>query len=181
MLTALEKRGKQARGVENVSVYHLVGRETTCPERRRTRAFSLQFSQLSPYLVMGMLEMNDAQQQRYQKAYDIAKRILQTMRIFPANDEERKQLFELDEMESGYPKMTVEHMYDVVRACAELAAGEKELDDFAACNADASDATFEVWGRRKGLWSQNNIVAYDLHSPPGILVYELREILSQKM
>src|SRR6266571_7407411 len=134
MLTALEKRDKQARGVENVSVYHLVGRETTCPEKRRTRAFSLQFSQLSPYLVMGMLEMNDAQQQRYQKAYDIAKRILQTMRIFPANDEERKQLFELDEMESGYPKMTVEHMYDVVRACAELAAGEKELDDFAAAD-----------------------------------------------
>jgi len=146
MLTALEKRGKQARGVENVSVYHLVGRETTCPERRRTRAFSLQFSQLSPYLVMGMLEMNDAQQQRYQKAYDIAKRILQTMRIFPANDEERKLLFELDEMESGYPKMTVEHMYDVVRACAELAAGEKELDDFAA--ADYRFFSRDFWQRR---------------------------------
>ena len=146
MLTALEKRDKQARGVENVSVYHLVGRETTCPERRRTRAFSLQFSQLSPYLVMGMLEMNDAQQQRYQKAYDIAKRILQTMRIFPANDEERKQLFELDEMESGYPKMTVEHMYDVVRACAELAAGEKELDDFAA--ADYRFFSRDFWQRR---------------------------------
>ena len=146
MLTALEKRDKQARGVENVSVYHLVGRETTCPEKRRTRAFSLQFSQLSPYLVMGMLEMNDAQQQRYQKAYDIAKRILQTMRIFPANDEERKQLFELDEMESGYPKMTVEHMYDVVRACAELAAGEKELDDFAA--ADYRFFSRDFWQRR---------------------------------
>ena len=146
MLTALEKRGKQARGVENVSVYHLVGRETTCPEKRRTRAFSLQFSQLSPYLVMGMLEMNDAQEQRYQKAYDIAKRILQTMRIFPANDEERKQLFELDEMESGYPKMTVEHMYDVVRACAELAAGEKELDDFAA--ADYRFFSRDFWQRR---------------------------------
>ena len=146
MLTALGKRDKQARGVENVSVYHLVGRETTCPEKRRTRAFSLQFSQLSPYLVMGMLEMNDAQEQRYQKAYDIAKRILQTMRIYPANDEERKQLFELDEMESGYPKMTVEHVYDVVRACAELAAGEKELDDFAA--ADYRFFSRDFWQRR---------------------------------
>ena len=126
MLTALEKRDKQARGVENVSVYHLVGRETTCPEKRRTRAFSLQFSQLSPYLVMGMLEMNDAQQQRYQKAYDIAKRILWAIKIFPTNEEEKKQVFELDEMESGYPKMTVEHIYDVVRACGELAAGEEE-------------------------------------------------------
>src|SRR6266699_1560341 len=134
MLTTLDKRGKSARGVDEVSVYHLVGRETTCPDKGRTRAFSLQFSQLSPYLVMGMLDLNDAQQQRYQKAYDIAKRILWAMRIFPTNEEEKRQVFELDEMESGYPKMTVEHMYDVVRACGELAAGEKELDDFAAAD-----------------------------------------------
>jgi hypothetical protein len=55
MLAALEKRGRQPHGVENVFVCHLVGRETTCPDRRRTRAFSLQFCQLSPYLVMGVL------------------------------------------------------------------------------------------------------------------------------
>src|SRR6266480_5452085 len=139
MLTALEKRGKQARGVENVSVYHLVGRETTCPERRRTRAFSLQFSQLPPYLVMGMLDLNDAQQQRYQKAYDIAKRILWDIKIFPSNDAEKQQVFELDEMETGYPRMTLKHMYDVVRACAELAAGEKKVDDFAAPDYQPGD------------------------------------------
>src|SRR5207302_9552472 len=103
-------------------------------EKGRTRAFSLQFSQLSPYLVMGMLDLNDAQQQRYQKAYDIAKRILWAMRIFPTNEEEKRQVFELDEMESGYPKMTMDDIYDVVRACGELAAGEKELDDFAAAD-----------------------------------------------
>ncbi len=132
MLTALEKRRKEARGVDKVAVYYLVGRETTCPDKRRTKAFSLQFSQLSPYLVMGMLELNDAQQQRYQKAYDLAKQLLWAMKIFPSNEEERKQVFELDEMESGYPRMTLQHMYDVVRACAELAAGEKKVDDFAA-------------------------------------------------
>ncbi len=132
MLTALEKRGKTAHGVEQVSVYHLVGRETTCPDKKRAQAFSLQFSQLSPYLVMGMLELNDAQQQRYLKAYDIAKHILWALKIFPANDEEKTQVFELDDMETGYPRMTVEHMYDVVRVCAELAAGEKKANDFAA-------------------------------------------------
>lgn len=131
MLTALEKRHREARGVEQVAVYYLVGRETTCPEKRRTKAFSLQFSRLSPYLVMGMLELNDAQQQRYQKAYDITKRILWDLRIFPANDAEKQQVFELDEMETGYPKMLVKHMYDVVRACAELAGGEKSAEDFA--------------------------------------------------
>lgn len=131
MLTALAKRGGAARGVDQVSVYHLVGRETTCPDKKRARAFSLQFSQLSPYLVMGMLDLNDAQQQRYQKAYDITKRILFDLGIFPANDDEKQQVFELDEMETGYPKMLAQHMYDVVKACAELAGGEKTLEDLA--------------------------------------------------
>ncbi len=114
MLTALAKRGGAARGVDQVSVYHLVGRETTCPDKNRARAFSLQFSQLSPYLVMGMLDLNDAQQQRYQKAYDITKRILYDLGVFPSNDAEKQQVFELDEMETGYPKMLAQHVYDVV-------------------------------------------------------------------
>jgi DNA helicase HerA-like ATPase len=131
MLAALEKRGKQPRGVDNVSVYHLVGRETTCPDKRRTRAFSLQFSRLSPYLVMGMLDLNaEAQQPRYQKAYDIARRMLRAMKIFPANEQEDQQLLDLDEAETGYPRMTVEQMYDVVRACGEIASGGKKPDDF---------------------------------------------------
>ena len=131
MLTALAKRGGAARGVDQVSVYHLVGRETTCPDKNRARAFSLQFSQLSPYLVMGMLDLNDAQQQRYQKAYDITKRILYDLGVFPSNDAEKQQVFELDEMETGYPKMLAQHVYDVVKACAELAGGEKTLEDLA--------------------------------------------------
>ncbi|MGH2496659.1 MAG: ATP-binding protein [Ktedonobacteraceae bacterium] len=131
MLTALAKRGGAAHGVEQVAVYHLIGRETTCPDGRRTRAFSLQFSQLSPYLAMGMLDLNDAQQQRYQKAYDITKRILYDLGIFPANDDEKQQVFELDEMETGYPRMLAQHVYDVVKACAELAGSEKTLEDIA--------------------------------------------------
>ena len=132
MLTALAKRGGSAHGVEDVSVYHLVGRETTCPNKDRTRAFSLQFSQLSPYLVMGMLDLNDAQQQRYQKAYDITKRILYDLSIFPSNDAEKQQVFELDEMETGYPRMLAQHVYDVVKACAELAGGDRKIEDFAS-------------------------------------------------
>jgi uncharacterized protein len=131
MLTALDKRGKQPRGVDNVSVYHLVGRKTTCPDRQRTRTFSLQFSQLSPYMVMGMLDLNaEAQQPRYLKAYDIARRMLRGMKIFPADAKDEQQLLGLDEAETGYPRMTVKQMYDVVRACAELASGGKKPDDF---------------------------------------------------
>ena len=131
MLTTLGKRGKAARGVDKVSVYHLVDRETTCPDKGRTRAFSLQFSRLSPYLVMGMLDMNDAQQQRFQKAYDITKRILYDLKVYPASEEEKQQMYDLDELETGYPRMTVQHVYDVVKACGELAGGEKKVEDLA--------------------------------------------------
>ena len=125
MLTALEKRKKRPQGVDEVRVYHLVGRETTCPDRKRVTPFSLEFSQLSPYLVSEILELNDAQQQRYIKAYDITKRILYDLKIYPATNEEKQEMFELDEMERGYPRMTVQHVYDVVRACTELVAGEQ--------------------------------------------------------
>ena len=131
MLMALKKRDKEAHGVEHVQIFHLVGRDTTCPDKKRTIAFSLQFSQLSPYLVMGMLELNDAQQQRYIKAYDITRTILWALRIFPSNEDEKRIALELDDMETGYPRMTLEHIYDVVKACAEVAAGEKAPDDFA--------------------------------------------------
>lgn len=130
MLAALEKRGHQPRGVEQMFVCHLVGRETTCPDRHRTRAFSLQFSQLSPYLVMEVLDLNEAQQQRYQRAYDIAKRLLSDLKIFPVTDQEKDQLLELDEMEEGYPRMTVEHVYDVVRVCADIAANTEPQTNF---------------------------------------------------
>lgn len=125
MLTTLEKRGLEPRGVKGVRVYHLQGRTTTCPDPRRVTAFSLQFAQLSPYLVMEVLDLNEAQSQRYGKAYDITKRLLRQLNIFPSNAEERDELLELDEMETGYPRMTVAHMYDVVKACVEAVSGEE--------------------------------------------------------
>ncbi len=130
MLAALAKRGRTPQGVEHVFVCHLVGRETTCPDTRRTRAFSLQFCKLSPYLVMEVLDLNDAQQQRYQKAYDLTKQVLRDIGVFPSTPQEYEHLLELDELEEGYPRMRLEHIYDMVRACGEIVAGEKEPEDF---------------------------------------------------
>ncbi len=124
MLAALEKRGRPRQGVNNVRVYHLVGRETTCPDERRTFAFTLHFDQLSPYLVMEVLDLNEAQQQRYQKAYDLAKRLLREFKIFPVTDAHFKQLLDLDEMEMGYPNMTLAHVYDIIRGFGSIAAKE---------------------------------------------------------
>ncbi|HZU77545.1 MAG TPA: ATP-binding protein, partial [Dehalococcoidia bacterium] len=129
MVAALGKRHRSPSGVERVRVFHLHGRETTCPDTRRVTSFSLQFSQLSPYLVAEVLDLNEAQQQRFQKAYDITKEVLKKLQIFPKTQEDRDRLLELDELEEGYPGMRVQHLYDVTRACADVVAGEKKVQD----------------------------------------------------
>lgn len=126
MLAALSRRGQSPKGVGNVRICHLVGRETTNPGYAEKRAFCLEYSNLSPYAVMEILNLNDAQQERFLKAYDIARRVMMELKIYPSNEEERKALLELDEMERGYPRMTLQHMYDIVRLCADTVAGEQD-------------------------------------------------------
>jgi hypothetical protein len=76
---------------------------------------------------MEILELNEAQQQRYLKAYDIAKQVLKEFKIYPSTPQEMEEVLELDEMERGYPRISLELMYDIVRACAMREA--KELRD----------------------------------------------------
>ena len=106
MLAALKRRGLQPKGIENTHIYHLVGRETRNPTHPSRREFSLLFSELSPYAVMEILELSEPQQQRFLKAYDVTKLVLERLQIFPANAQEKQQLLELDELETGYPRMT---------------------------------------------------------------------------
>src|SRR5213078_1801006 len=73
MLASLGERGLTPGGVpaDRMTLYHLVGRDTANPHHPRRRSFSLQFARLSPYAVMEILDLNDAQQQRFLVAYDI--------------------------------------------------------------------------------------------------------------
>ncbi len=118
MVTALRRRKLVPCGVENTHVYHLVGRSTTNPRHPSVTTFCLQFSNLSPHLVSELLELTEAQEQRYLKAYDITKRVLQELKISPQAGEDTARFFELDEMEEGYPRMTLAQVYDIVQACA---------------------------------------------------------------
>jgi hypothetical protein len=54
-----------------MTVYHLVGRDAANPGHPDLRPFSLQFARLSPYAVMEIADMNDAQQERFLFAYDL--------------------------------------------------------------------------------------------------------------
>ena len=74
---------------------------------------------------MEILDLSDAQQERFLKAYDIAKELMRDLDIFPAKgDAEQERLaLETDEFERGYPRMTLSLLMDVVGAC--LAKAEK--------------------------------------------------------
>jgi DNA helicase HerA-like ATPase len=126
MKAILEKHGMLPDGVKKVMLYHLIGRETTNEAFKDNKTFCLEFSNLSPYAVMEILGLNDAQQERYLKAYDIAKQVLISLTIFPSNEAEKNELLELDEMESGYPRLTLQMMYDIVRFCADTVGDETQ-------------------------------------------------------
>jgi GTPase SAR1 family protein len=126
MITALQRRGLSPTGTRNVGILHLDGRETTNTTHTDRKTFCLQFSNLSPYAVMEILNLNEAQQERFLKAYDIARRLMMELKIYPANEEEKRELLDLDEMERGYPRMTLQHMYDVVRLSADTVSGDSD-------------------------------------------------------
>jgi len=118
MLEALRRRGMKPEGVRDLHVYHLVGRETTNPRHSNRHEFALNFSNLSPYAIAEILEMSDAQQERFHRAYDVAKLLMRDFGIFPrrGNDAEERESLEVDELTTGYPKMTLQHVLDVVNA-----------------------------------------------------------------
>jgi hypothetical protein len=130
MQVALERRGLVPKGVSNVSIYHLVGRETTNKDHADRSEFCLEYSNLSPYAIMEILDLNEAQQQRFLKAYDLAKRTLMKLKIYPSTDREKQELLELDEMEQGYPRLTLQMIYEIVRACAHVVADEPDYPYF---------------------------------------------------
>lgn len=136
LVAALSARGLAPEGVpaERFRVLHLTGRDTTNPAR--ARPFSLQFAQLSPYAVMEVLGMPEAQQERFLKAYDIAKEVLRDLHITPRDATEEPLLAEIDEVERGHPRLTLAALLDVVDYCLNRAdrgptakKGRKAADD----------------------------------------------------
>ncbi len=127
MVRALKRRGKKAAGVEDTHIVHLVGRETSNPGHPDVRPFTLPFQNLTPYAVMGILDFNEAQQQRYMQAYELAKRVLSKIGIYPVGDNQQAEALEIDDFNIGYPELTLDRMYDVVRACQTIAAKEETI------------------------------------------------------
>jgi hypothetical protein len=115
MRAALDGNGLKPEGAKNVSIYALAGRESKCPDSKRVKPFTLTFSELSAYAVCEILEFNDAQQQRYWTAYDLTKKALAAAKIFGSAPTEKAEALLIDEIEIGWPKMKLGHVYDIVR------------------------------------------------------------------
>lgn len=131
MRRALERRGLKPEGVANTYLYHLVGRETTNKKHLHRTPFTMEFSELSPYTIMEILEFSEAQERRFFQAYDVCKKLLREFGVYPAkgNRQEQEEALQLDELETGYPKMTLSYLIDIAGVflhIVSLAEGEPE-------------------------------------------------------
>jgi uncharacterized protein len=176
MLDGLRARRLMAEGVpaKDMTVYHLVNRGTANRDHPHLRPFSIQFARLSPYAVMEVLNLTDAQQERFLKAYDIAKPLLRDLNVFPQKDhkDQEELALNIDEFERGYPRVTVPLLIDIVRACAQRAEpkGDKKK---AKKYDDGDDApTFEPYCRELKSPGAAAHLAKRMHAanPPGSAV-----------
>jgi uncharacterized protein len=157
MVRLLQQRSRKPAGVPDVHVYHLIGRETTAEKPVPIHTFRLDFASLSPYAAVEILDLSDAQLDRFWKAYEVTKLVLRDLGVFPAkgNKEEERQVLELDEFDGGYPRMTLSHLIDIAGFfLSSLAHSEFEPYN-AAFKSDAAKKTIE--GRLHSVQTNNEI------------------------
>jgi len=180
MLEALGQRGLTPEGIPNMTLYHLMGRETANPEHPSLRAFSLQFGRLSPYAIMDILELNEAQRGRFMQAYDVAKGLLRKAGIFPApNDRGQEHLaMQIDDLERGWPRLTLSIFLDVVSAGLHVAQ-KADTEQYQPYNAAVAAEKGWLLDRFKGdqradhatswralrsrLWGLHRLRVFDQH------------------
>ena len=121
-------RGLRTTGVDNTTVYHLVGREPANPAHPDLRTFGLRFSSLSPWAVKEIVDLSDPQENRFMDAYDVTKLAMHRLGIFPRrnNQDDEAEAIEVDELESGWPRMTLQHLLYIASGMANRAAKTDE-------------------------------------------------------
>lgn len=114
MLVALKKRGLKARGATNTRLFHLAGKHPANPDHPNLRSFKVAFDEFSPYVLAEVMDLSEAQERRMTDAYDIARITMERIGIYPSNEAEQREALEIDELQRGWPRMTVEMIIDVI-------------------------------------------------------------------
>jgi DNA helicase HerA-like ATPase len=179
LLQALEMRGMAPEPTKNVTVYHLVGRETSREAAGGdVQEFGLSFDELSPHTVADLLEYNEAQRDRFFMAYEVTERVLRDLQIYPATEEEKKEVLTLDQFDRGYPRMTLSHLLDIAGAIHDAVSANDEESRFfnaafktAPAKAKIKEHIDKVKGRTdskfswravlKGLWRIHKLQVFD--------------------
>ena len=74
-----------------MQVFHLIGRETTATKPTPISQFTLEFSSLSPYVATEILDLSPAQNDRFFKAYDVAKLVFRDLSIYPIKGNKQEE------------------------------------------------------------------------------------------
>jgi hypothetical protein len=166
MLAALKKRGLPAKGAPKTRLFHLTGRDPANPDHPDKRHFKIAFEDLSPHVLTEILGLNEAQERRFLDAYEICRITMERARIFPADDAEQMQALEIDELESGWPRMTLDMMLDVVGAAiAKCEAPSEPRGRRGAAGADEeAPASFAVDCRPGGFKGNEHLLVGTLNA-----------------
>lgn len=115
MIRLLDRVKRKPEGVTDLHVLHLVGRGTTAKLPTPIREFRLDFSSLSPYAAVEIMDLSDPQQDRFFKAYDVTKLVMRDLDIYPKKgiSEQEKESIEVNEFDTGYPHLTLSYLIDI--------------------------------------------------------------------
>lgn len=167
MLAALEERGLKPEGATDSALYVLDGCDPANRRHPNIKRFKLDFSDISINVLMDILELPEAQQSRLYDAYEIAKSLMERFSVFPAKDNraEQQMVMEIDELETGWPRMTLGMLIDAVSgaitACQKLDTITMRMQGFAddaaaevlaAAKERKPDAKTSWMGLSKKLW-----------------------------
>lgn len=152
MLAALRKRGLAPKGAPITRLFHLTGREPANPEHPDKRHFKIAFDDLSPHVLTEILGLTEAQERRLLDAYEICRITMERTAIYPVGDAEQMEALEVDELERGWPRMTIDMMIDVVDAAIRKceAPAEPRAGRGARESVEVTDETLGFTGRPGG-------------------------------
>jgi uncharacterized protein len=108
MKAALAKRGLAPAGAAETKIFCLADRTPANPAHPDIRYFKLAFDELSPHVLAELLDLSEAQERRFLDAYEICRITMERAKIYPANDMEQRQALEIDEYQTGWPRMDLD-------------------------------------------------------------------------
>lgn len=126
---ALQERRIQPAGIQKTYLLVPTDCEAACADHPSLRRFSLNFSNISPFMATELLQANEAQRDRFLRAYDAAGELVTELMPKDKQEAHRQALREWDDQETGHPALTLGHVLDMAEAMCAIVAGDETISD----------------------------------------------------